>query len=68
MTNQFSRLPEIRKAAGGLSQQAVAERAGCSISTVRLVEQWGVKCSSAMAQKIAEAVGCEPDQLWSVEG
>lgn len=65
MTNSTSRLADLRKAAG-LSQQDVAERAGCSISTARLVE-WGVRCSPAMAQRIAAVFDVEPAELWGGE-
>lgn len=51
----LSELIRSLRAENNLSQQRVAELAGCSVSTVRLVEGGWVP-SAAMAEKLAAAV------------
>jgi len=51
----------------GLSQERLAAAAGCSSSTIRLVEA-GMRCSDEMAKKIAGALGCAPADLFEKVG
>lgn len=52
---QVGSLRAARRAAG-LTQQTLAERAGCSISYVRLIEQGFAPTSSDVLPRIADAL------------
>lgn len=56
----------IRRLAAGLSQQTLATQAGCSLTTIRLVE-YGFRCSDGMSARIAAALSIEPAQLFEAQ-
>jgi transcriptional regulator with XRE-family HTH domain len=51
-----------RRQAAGFSQQELAKRADCSISTVRIAEH-GWQLSEAMRERLAAVLDCDPEDL-----
>lgn len=52
-----------RREAAGLGREKLAQQVPCSTSTIILAERGG-RISEAMAQRIADALGCQPAQLF----
>ena len=62
-----SRLKEVRTAAG-LTQAELADRAGVSRKTVNTVENGVFVPSTVVALKLAGALGCSVEELFSLTG
>jgi putative transcriptional regulator len=56
-------LRELRDAAG-LTQIALAVKAGCSASTISAVEKYGYPPSMSMRQRIARALHVKLEDVW----
>lgn len=52
----------------GLSQLALAIRAGVSPATLVAVERYGYRPTEPVRQRIADALGRRQDALWPEEG
>jgi transcriptional regulator with XRE-family HTH domain len=50
----------LRRAKAGLTQRALAERAGVSLSLIKKVEQRRRQLRFTTAWRIAQALGCHP--------
>ncbi len=53
---------------GEMTQQELADRAGCTRQTIILLEQGRYVPSLALAFEIANVFGCTVDELFSYEG
>jgi transcriptional regulator with XRE-family HTH domain len=62
MTALGKRLLELRTACG-LSQREVAERCGCCFTTICKFERGFLIPGPAMVERLAEALGAEPNEL-----
>jgi transcriptional regulator with XRE-family HTH domain len=60
--DDMNRLKEIRRAKG-LSQQALAKRAGVHVSTIKRFEFEKVKCHNSVLKLIAQALEVDPSEL-----
>ena len=68
MTNKNkpqNRLRELR-VAKGLSQTALAARAGLGLGTVNRIERWPFPIAPLTAQKLATALQCQVDEIFPV--
>jgi len=59
-----NRLRERRKAAGGLTQQELAERAGVTRQSIISIEGGKYRPSVELALMLARALGCAVDDLF----
>ncbi|MBM4131360.1 helix-turn-helix transcriptional regulator [bacterium] len=59
-----NRLRERRKAAGGLTQQELAERAGVTRQSIISIEGGKYRPSVELALMLARALGCTVDDLF----
>lgn len=63
---RLTRLKELRTDAL-LTQAGLAQKAGLASETVRLVETGKREAQAETIQKIADALGVEPKELWREE-
>jgi DNA-binding XRE family transcriptional regulator len=59
-------LRELREAAG-LAQAGLAVQAGCSPTTVLIIERWGHVPSAPVRQRLAAALGVDVLEIWPCE-
>ncbi len=59
---------ELRLAADGMTQQALAERVGCTRQTILLLEQERYTPSLVLAMRIARTFDKRVDQVFQIDG
>lgn len=63
----LNRLRDRRKAAGGLTQQELAERAGVTRQSIISIEGGKYRPSVELALLLARALGCTVDELFHLD-